>query len=92
MEAHLDDYPDYCILNLCRLIYSFATRDVVVSKARAADWAWDAFPQWREALEVARRSYAGQATLEEKTWMKSEARGLFSFAGEQIRESQAQER
>jgi hypothetical protein len=29
---HLAEYPDYCILNLCRLIYSFQTRDVVVSK------------------------------------------------------------
>lgn len=35
IEKHLRDYPDYCILNLCRLIYSFKTRDVVVSKAQA---------------------------------------------------------
>lgn len=37
VEEHLHLYPDYCILNLCRLIYSFETRNVVVSKAQAAD-------------------------------------------------------
>jgi len=30
VKKHLWDYPDYCILNLCRLVYSFETRDVVV--------------------------------------------------------------
>jgi len=91
VEAHPDEYPDYCILNLCRLMYSFETKEVVISKVTAAGWAQDVFPQWREHIEVARRSYAGQVTLEERQWMKSEARGFFGFACERIRESQAQE-
>ena len=41
VEKHLHDYPDYCILNLCRLMYSFETSDVVVSKALAAELAYD---------------------------------------------------
>jgi hypothetical protein len=84
VEAHLDEYPDYCILNLCRLMYSLETRDVVVSKATAAGWAQDVFPQWREHIEVARRSYAGQVTLEDRGWMKAEVRGFFDFACERI--------
>ncbi|MDH7485433.1 MAG: DUF4111 domain-containing protein [Anaerolineae bacterium] len=84
VQAHLDKYPDYCILNLCRLMYSFQTRDVVVSKAAAAEWAGSAFPQWRKHIEAAKRSYAGQATAEDRQWMNSEARRFFRFACERI--------
>lgn len=88
VEAHLDEYPGYCILNLCRLVYSFQNRDVVVSKAAAAGWAQGAFPQWREHVAAAKRSYAGQATPEDRQWMKSEVRGFLRFARERIAESQ----
>ncbi len=84
VQAHLDDYPDYCILNLCRLMYSFETRDVVVSKVAAAQWAHARFPQWREHIEAARRSYARQATPQDRQWMKSEVRRFFDFACERI--------
>jgi len=86
VAAHLDEYPDYCILNLCRLMYSFETRDVVVSKAAAAGWAHSAFPQWRKHIEAAKRSYAGQITVEDEQWMKSEVRGFFRFACERMGE------
>ncbi len=91
VAEHLDEYPDYCILNLCRLMYSFETKEVVVSKMKAAGWAHDVFPQWRRHIEMARRSYARQATMEERQWMKAEARGLFDFACSRISESEAQE-
>ena len=32
VDDHLPDYPAYCVLNACRLFYSFATRNVVASK------------------------------------------------------------
>jgi hypothetical protein len=84
VEAHLDEYPDYCILNLCRLMYSFETGDVVVSKAMAAGWAQGVFPQWGEQIEVAMRSYAGQVTEGDRRRMKAEVRGFFDFACERI--------
>ena len=90
VEAHLDEYPDYCILNLCRLMYSFELRDVVVSKAAAAGWARSMFPQWTGHIDVARRSYAGQATTQDKQWMKSEVQGFFRFACERIEQSQTE--
>ncbi|MFW5940660.1 MAG: aminoglycoside adenylyltransferase domain-containing protein [Chloroflexota bacterium] len=80
VERHLQDYPDYCILNLCRLVYSFRTQDVVVSKAAAADWASEELPQWRRHIEVAKKSYAGQATLDEKAFMLAEVERFFAFA------------
>jgi hypothetical protein len=89
VEQHLDVYPAYCILNLCRLMYSFETRDVVISKAAAAKWARDAFPQWRRHIEAAQRSYARQATTQDVEFMRSEVHGLFRFACERIRETRS---
>ena len=87
VEDHLDDYPDYCILNLCRLMYSFETHDVVVSKAAAAAWAWDAFPDWRRHVEFAQKSYARQGTPEERKFMLSDVKRFFWFASEHINRS-----
>jgi hypothetical protein len=84
VEKHLHVYPDYCILNLCRLIYSFETRDVVVSKAQASDWARDALPAWGRHIEVASKSYARQATPEERQFMLAEAGRFLEFAQARI--------
>ena len=84
VEDHLLDYPDYCILNLCRLIYSFETRDVVVSKAQAAAWAHDALPEWRRHVELAQKSYARQATAEDRQFMLAEVGAFYEFARARI--------
>lgn len=84
VEDHLDQYPDYCILQLCRLILSHETRDVVVSKAQASDWAGDAFPEWKRHIELARKSYARQATPEDREFMLTEIRAFLEFARTQI--------
>lgn len=39
VEDHLDDSPAFSVLNLCRILYSYETRDVVVGKFQAAMWA-----------------------------------------------------
>jgi len=80
VERHLDDYPDYCILNLCRLMYSFQTGQVVVSKAAAAAWAVDAFPRWRRHVELALESYARKATPQDRQFMAAEVRAFYAFA------------
>ncbi len=88
VERHLEIYPDYCILNTCRLIYSFKTRQVVVSKAWAAGWAWDRYPQWRPHIDAARRSYASQATPADRHLMATGSRAMYDFAVGQIQQSQ----
>ena len=87
VEEHLEPYPDYCILNLCRLMYSHETRDVVVSKTAAAAWALDQFSEWRPLIEMAQASYAGEATLEDRRFMVDEVDKLLSFAKERIHTS-----
>jgi hypothetical protein len=87
VEEHLARYPDYCVLNLCRLMYSFETRDVVVSKRASAGWAFEAFPEWRPLIEAAKRSYDRQATAQDQELLRSGVRGLFDFACERIQDS-----
>jgi hypothetical protein len=84
VEKHLHQYPAYCILNLCRLIYSFETKDVVVSKAQASDWAYEALPQWRRQIDLARKSYARQATPEDQQAMLDEVGRFLEFARARI--------
>jgi len=84
VRNHLDVHPAYCILNLCRLMYSFETRDVVVSKAAAAAWACNAFPEWSRHIETAQKSYARRATGQDKEFMRSGVAGFFRFACRRI--------
>ncbi|MBU0490439.1 MAG: DUF4111 domain-containing protein [Chloroflexi bacterium] len=85
VQEHLDAYPAYCILNLCRLVYSFETRDVVTSKAAAAAWAVDAVSQWQPLIEAAQRAYAHQSTAQDEALMRSKVPHLFQFACQRIR-------
>jgi hypothetical protein len=80
VEAHLAQYPTYCVLNLCRLMYSHETRDVVTSKAAAASWAMDRFAAWRPLIEAARRSYAREDTAEDRDLLAGSVRASFGFS------------
>lgn len=92
VHRHLHRYPDYCILNLCRLIYSFETRDVVISKAAAAEWAHIHLPAWRRHINLARKSYRGQATAEDRAFMLAEVSRFFDFAATRIARSDGRTR
>ncbi len=92
VEKHLFDYPDYCILNLCRLVYSYETGIVVVSKAAASDWACGALREWKPAIEAAKKSYAGRSTPQEREFMRAEVKGLLGHARERIEKARAGKR
>jgi hypothetical protein len=68
-------------------MYSFETQDVVISKVEAAAWALETFPQWRLHIELAKRSYAGEATPEEREFMLTEVESLYRFAKAHIEAS-----
>jgi hypothetical protein len=86
IKKHLIEYPDYCALNLCRLIYSYRMKDVVISKQAAAEWALDNFNTWRPLVEAALRSYAGEIDEEDKRLLESETGLFYRFACEMIEE------
>lgn len=89
VENHLADYPAYCVLNLCRLMYSYLTRDVVVSKRASAEWACRAYPGWRRLIEAAGKSYEQRVTIGDEELLRSEVERFFDFACERIWESLA---
>jgi len=80
VEKHLNDYPYYCLLNLCRLMYSYKTKDVVISKKEAAEWAYNTFPEWRHHIELAKSSYARNVTPRNTESMHLEVKRFFKFA------------
>jgi hypothetical protein len=80
-------YPAYCVLNLCRIIYSFQKRDVVVSKRSSGIWASNVFPQWRPLIEAALNDYEGRATDNEKSRLQADINQFLAFASELIREA-----
>lgn len=84
VERHLAEYPAYCVLNLCRLMYSYRTRDVVVSKRASAAWAVKAFPQWRPLIEAAVKTYDQHATAADRALLESQVEPFFDFARARI--------
>jgi hypothetical protein len=56
----LERHPVYSTLNLCRLVYSVETGDVVVSKVTSAEWALSRLPEeWRPLVLDALALYHG---------------------------------
>jgi hypothetical protein len=82
IRDHLHQYPDYCILNLCRLVYSFETREVVISKDQASEWAMKALPEWEELVILGRKSYRGKATISDRERMQAEVEDFYKYAKE----------
>jgi hypothetical protein len=80
IEDHLHEFPDYCILNLCRLMYSIYTRDVLVSKLMSAVWAQDIFPDWASLIRAARNSYNKKATPDEMEMLDSKIDEFLEFS------------
>ena len=86
IERHLSVYPDYCVLNLCRLLYSYRTNNVVISKQTAAEWALDNFTTWGPLVEAALRSYAREMNEEDIRLLESETERFYQFACDMIEE------
>jgi Domain of unknown function (DUF4111) len=61
LAAVLERHPVYSTLNLCRLVYSIETGEVVVSKVVAGEWAASRLPaEWRPLVRDALALYRGE--------------------------------
>lgn len=75
----------YCVLNLCRILYSFETRDVVVSKFAAATWAFAALDtDWHELIRAAMRAYLGTPAGEDEGTLAHGTRPFWNVMRERI--------
>ena len=86
VRRHLEIYPAYCTLNLCRLMYSFSSHDVVVSKTASAKWAEVAYPEWEPIINSAERIYEGRDTDSDKQLLASRISDFYKFADRRIRD------
>ncbi|MCX6093342.1 MAG: DUF4111 domain-containing protein [Candidatus Bipolaricaulota bacterium] len=84
ITRHLEDYPGYCVLNLCRLLYSWETGDVVTSKAAAVAWASKRFPAWRDLIALGSLAYANRATAGDLEALAGCVPEFYAFANGQM--------
>jgi len=87
VEKHLEDYPAYCVLNLCRLIYTFETGDVVISKEQASDWALKNLQGWEKYIEIAVKLYCHRATSEDEQFIRAEIGKFLEYAKGRIKQA-----
>jgi hypothetical protein len=86
---YLDTHPDYCILNFCRILYSYRMKDVVVSKRTTAKWVIVSFHNWRQLVEAALRVYEreGQEQEKDRQFLESEIKNFYQFITGEIETS-----
>jgi hypothetical protein len=85
IEAHLDHYPFYCVLNLCRLVYTWRTKDVAISKVAAANWALEELPrQWHPLIRSALRAYRVEDEEADLKRLREGGRSFFRYASRRI--------
>jgi hypothetical protein len=78
-------HPQFGMLNLARLIYSWTTHDVVLSKYQAAQWALENLPQaYCAAIEAALRSYERRPRPEDRSLLDRTFPGFLSFATDRL--------
>jgi hypothetical protein len=82
-------YTAYCVLNLCRIVYSFQERDVAVSKRFCGNWACERFPRWAALVKAALRVYEGTATPRDEELLHAEVERFLKFATGHIYETRA---
>jgi hypothetical protein len=86
VEEHLAIYPDYCVLNLCRILRSRVEKNVVHSKRGSAAWMMSRFVQWAPLIEAALRSYVKQLSPEDEKILEDQTKPYFHFVCERIAE------
>jgi len=83
-EKIMPKYPSWAVLNLCRLIYSYEKRQVVISKIQAAEWALGNLPsQWRALIRSALGVYLMKRKKDQRMLRKN-SNAFFKFASSRI--------
>ena len=81
----IDSDPWRSVLNLCRLVYTFKTENVAVSKLGATRWALKRLPsRWKPVIRSAVKWYKGTANRRDRTILRKDARKLLGFASVRV--------
>jgi len=81
----IDTAPSWAVLNLCRLVYSFKTGKIVISKLQAAKWALRELPsEWALLIRSAVRGYKQIERRGDNSILRREARKFLGFASVRV--------
>ncbi len=85
VEGLLHEYPFWCVMNLCRLVCTWETREVAVSKVQGADWALTHLPsRWEPLIRSALRVYRDQERAGDQQLLAEGVDDFFSYASERV--------
>ena len=74
-------YPFYCVLNLGRLVYTWETKDVAVSKVAVAEWALQNLPErWSPLVRSALRAYRMEDEESDLERLRKGVRAFYPYA------------
>jgi hypothetical protein len=68
-------------------MYSYETKDVVISKRAAAQWTIDRFHAWREVINASIRWYAEDKRDSDKLLLESQTEPFLIFSEKTIENS-----
>src|SRR5438094_692487 len=81
----IDSDPWWSVLNLCRLVYTFKTESVAVSKLGAARWAMKKLSsRWKPVIRSAVKRYKRTADRRDLTILRKDARKFLGFASVRV--------
>jgi hypothetical protein len=85
-EGDTDPYEaSYAILNGSRILRALETRDAVLTKRGAGEWALDHLPdRWHPAIRAALRAYDERQTPEDADLLASEVAPFVAFVRERL--------
>lgn len=85
LSEALERYPQYAVLNGCRILWSYTSGDVVASKQEASDWALGTLPgEWHPVIRSAQAVYARTATDEDRGLLAERAEGFDALVRERV--------
>jgi hypothetical protein len=77
----IDSDPWWSVLNLSRLVYSFNSGRIAISKLESAQWALKGLPsKWRPIIKSAIKTYKGIADRRDHAILSRDARRFLGFA------------
>ena len=89
IDGIIETYPAYCVLNLCRVMYSFETEEIVVSKRGMANKAAATFPEWTTLIESAIRVYDGADSTVDAELLHTKAVDFQTFVLDRVERTEA---
>ena len=89
IDGIIESHPAYCVLNLCRVMHSFETKEIVVSKRGMANVTAATVPEWATLNESAIRVYDGADSTVDAELLHTKAVDFQTFVLDRVERTEA---